>query len=77
LYIGLPGSAPASPLKQLRGFSKVFLEVGAKATVSFPLRRKDLSFWDTGKKMWVLPSGSFSVMVGASSRDLRLTGTLA
>ncbi|PVH77153.1 glycoside hydrolase family 3 protein [Cadophora sp. DSE1049] len=77
LYIGLPTSAPSSPPKQLRGFSKVFLEVGAKATVIFPLRRKDLSFWDSGAKKWVLPTGGFSVMVGASSRDLRLTGTLA
>ncbi|KAH7310364.1 glycoside hydrolase family 3 protein [Rhexocercosporidium sp. MPI-PUGE-AT-0058] len=77
LYIGLPSSAPSSPPKQLRGFSKISLDAGAKATVSFPLRRKDLSYWDSAAKKWVLPTGAFKVWVGASSRDLRLTGTLA
>ncbi|KAL5316134.1 hypothetical protein ACEPPN_017012 [Leptodophora sp. 'Broadleaf-Isolate-01'] len=77
LYIGLPSSAPSSPPKQLRGFSKVFLEVGGKSSISFLLRRKDLSYWDSAAKKWVLPSGAFNVWVGASSRDLRLTGMLA
>lgn len=76
LYIGLPGSAPASPPKQLRGFSKISLTAGANGSVSFPLRRKDLSYWDTGSQAWVLPSGSFTISVGASSRDIRLTGML-
>ncbi|CZS94149.1 probable beta-D-glucoside glucohydrolase [Rhynchosporium agropyri] len=76
LYIGLPASAPASPLRQLRGFTKNFLEVGGSVKVSFPLRRKDLSYWDSAAKKWVLPTGAFTVSVGASSRDLRLVGTL-
>jgi len=76
LYIGLPASAPATPVRQLRGFGKVFLEASASAVVSFPVRRKDLSYWDTAGKKWVLPTGSFGVWVGASSRDLRLNGTL-
>jgi len=77
LYIGLPSSAPASPPKQLRGFSKLSLAAGSSGTVSFNLRRKDLSYWDETNKKWVLPSGSFNVSVGASSRDIRLTGTLS
>lgn len=76
LYIGLPSSAPASPPKQLRGFQKVFLGGGAKATVTFNLRRKDLSYWDVGAQKWVVPSGGFGVFVGASSRDIRLQGGL-
>jgi beta-glucosidase len=76
LYIGLPASAPASPPKQLRGFQKAKIAAGANAKVTFNLRRKDLSYWDTGSQAWVLPTGSFKVSVGASSRDIRLTGTL-
>jgi beta-glucosidase len=76
LYIGLPSSAPASPPKQLRGFSKLTLAPGASGTVSFPLRRKDLSYWDAASQKWVMPTGGFAVSVGASSRDIRLTGTL-
>jgi beta-glucosidase len=76
LYIGLPSSAPSSPPKQLRGFDKLTLAAGANGAVTFNLRRKDLSYWDTTTQAWVLPAGTFTVSVGASSRDIRLTGTL-
>jgi beta-glucosidase len=77
LYIGLPSSAPESPPKQLRGFDKIALNAGASGTVTFPLRKKDLSYWDSETGAWVLPTGTFEVSVGASSRDIRLTGTLS
>lgn len=76
LYITLPSSAPAAPPKQLRGFDKIKLEPGAKGAVTFNLRRKDLSYWDTRTQNWIVPTGSFGVSVGASSRDIRLTGTI-
>lgn len=75
LYLGLPSSAPASPPKQLRGFQKVSLAAGASSTVTFDIRRKDLSYWDVGSQAWKVPAGTFNVFVGASSRDIRLTGT--
>ena len=76
LYIGLPSSAPTSPPKQLRVFQKVLLAPKASATVTFTLRKKDLSYWDVPSQTWKVPSGSFTVSVGASSRDLRLKGSL-
>ncbi|KAI9685828.1 MAG: hypothetical protein M1822_004106 [Bathelium mastoideum] len=76
LYIGLPSSAPASPPKQLRGFDKLSLTAGESGTAEFALRMKDLAYWNVASQQWEIPSGSFSVWVGASSRDLRLTGTL-
>jgi len=77
LYVGLPSSAPASPPRQLRGFVKLSLAAGERKTATFALRRKDLSYWDSSAKKWTLPTGTFKIEVGASSRDLRLTGTLA
>jgi beta-glucosidase len=77
LYIGLPSSAPASPPKQLRGFEKINLESGASGSVTFKLRRKDLSYWDVISQTWILPTGDFDIWVGASSRDIRLTGKLS
>ena len=74
LYIGLPSSAPASPPKQLRGFQKLSLAPGKSGTVTFQLRRKDLSYWDVGAQKWMVPEGRFAVFVGASSRDIRLEG---
>jgi len=78
LYVSLPTSSavPASPARQLRGFDKLSLKPGDSGTVVFQLRRKDLSFWDAASKSWVLPKGAFGVVVGASSRDGRLSGVL-
>ena len=76
LYIGYPSSAPATPVRQLRGFQKPTIAAGASTTVQFDLRRKDLSYWDASGKGWVLPSGTFKVEVGASSRDLGLTESI-
>ncbi|KAI1643127.1 glycoside hydrolase family 3 protein [Daldinia loculata] len=75
LYIGYPESAAAPP-KQLRGFEKLALEPGAEDIVAFEIKRRDLSVWDTAKQNWVVPSGIFNFTVGASSRDIRLSGTL-
>ncbi|KAH6857126.1 glycoside hydrolase superfamily [Chaetomium sp. MPI-CAGE-AT-0009] len=76
LYITLPSAAPSTPPKQLRGFAKLKLEPGASGVATFNLRRRDLSYWDVGRAQWVVPEGEFVVSVGASSRDVRLTGSL-
>lgn len=76
LYITLPQGAPAAPPKQLRGFAKVSLAPGASDTVTFNLRRKDLSHWDVPTQNWNVPAGNFTVSIGASSRDIRLSGSL-
>lgn len=75
LYIGLPASAPDTPTKQLRGFQKISLAPGTSGEITFNLRRKDLSYWDVVAQQWKVPSGAFSVYVGASSRDIRLIGS--
>ncbi|KAH8704646.1 hypothetical protein GQ44DRAFT_743537 [Phaeosphaeriaceae sp. PMI808] len=73
LYLGYPASA-GEPPKQLRGFAKLKLEAGASGTATFKIRRRDMSIWDG--KSWSVPSGEFGVFVGASSRDVRLTGKI-
>nr|prf extracellular beta glucosidase [Trichoderma reesei] len=77
LYITYPSSAPRTPPKQLRGFAKLNLTPGQSGTATFNIRRRDLSYWDTASQKWVVPSGSFGISVGASSRDIRLTSTLS
>ncbi|RDL36548.1 Uncharacterized protein BP5553_05900 [Venustampulla echinocandica] len=63
------------PLKVLRGFEKVYLEPNETQTVHFNLTRRDFSYWDVVQQNWVMPTeGSFTIRVGTSSRDLRLTG---
>ncbi|KIJ51043.1 hypothetical protein M422DRAFT_204053, partial [Sphaerobolus stellatus SS14] len=74
LYIGFP-SGTGEPPKVLRGFEEVILAKGASASVTLSLNKRDLSIWSTPAQSWVQPSGIYNVFVGASSRDIRLSGT--
>jgi len=62
----------------LRSFRKVFLEPGDRTTVTFDALHPvpDLAIWDVAAHDWAPVHGRFAVMVGASSRDIRLTGYL-
>ncbi|KAI0010234.1 glycoside hydrolase family 3 protein [Xylariaceae sp. FL0662B] len=72
LYLGIPNSPP----KQLRGFEKIPLAPGESGEVVFELSRRDLSIWDVVSQKWVVQRGNYPVYVGASSRDIRLTGSI-
>jgi beta-glucosidase len=72
LYLHAPGKAAPMPPKQLRGFQKVFFEPGQTERVSFHLDERALSYWDTDTHDWVVQGGTYGVMVGSSSRDIRL-----
>ena len=75
LYIRFPAAANEPPL-QLKGFRSVTLAAGASAAVSFDLTDRSFSIWDVGAHGWAVVNGTFGVFVGASSEDIRLTGTL-
>ncbi|PSK41785.1 putative beta-glucosidase G [Elsinoe australis] len=73
LYVSFPDSTPAgTPPRQLRGFDKIYLERGQNEVVTFDLMRRDLSYWDVVSQQWLIPSGTFRLSVGFSSRDLRV-----
>jgi hypothetical protein len=76
LYIGYPAAANAPP-KQLKGFQKVGLGAGDCGGVGFPITAKDLWVWDVVQQEWTLIAGTYTVWVGSSSRDIRLTGQLS
>ena len=77
LYLGFPSPA-GEPPKQRKGFYKVRdLAAGATQQVSFNLTDRALSTWSVATHSWIIARGAFSVLVGASSRDIRLNGTLA
>jgi beta-glucosidase len=61
------------PLKELKGFAKVSLKPGGKQTVSFRLDRDAFAFYDPQQKGWVAEKGAFKILVGDSSRDIRLS----
>lgn len=74
LYIGDRKSSLARPEKELKAFAKVALEPGETRTIAFSLNRDALSFYNPACGQWVVEPGEFEVLVGGSSRDIRLTG---
>ena len=74
LYIRDPESSVMRPLKELKGFERVELKPGERQSIEFSLGVKDLSFWDEVSKAWKAEAGLFEVLIGASSRDIRLRG---
>jgi len=74
LYLrDLVGSA-TRPVKELKGFQRITLKSGEKMTVKFVVGPEQLAFVNLGMKRVVEP-GTFKVMVGGSSEDIKLTGS--
>ena len=73
LYLRDEISSVTTYTKVLRGFERISLEAGEEQTVHFRLRPQDLGLWDKNMNFRVEP-GSFKVMLGASSTDIRLHG---
>jgi beta-glucosidase len=76
LYVGLPSlpNVPQPP-RQLKGFRRVELDAGETANVILTLDARALSYWDVTSHGWKVAPGTYTVWVGSSSRDLRLTQT--
>jgi beta-glucosidase len=74
LYIQDVISSVSTPVKELKGFAKVALEPGQTRTVTFTLTPDQLALLDRHLERVVEP-GEFRVMIGASSEDIRLSGS--
>jgi beta-glucosidase len=70
LYLRDRVASVTRPVKELRGFQRVHLEVGEAKRVAFKLGSADLGLWDRDLRRVVEP-GTFDIMVGASSADIR------
>ena len=71
LYIHDVEASVDRPVKELKGFDKVYLEPGQTKTVEFVIDREALSFFDADKHEWVAEPGEFKALVAASSEDVR------
>ncbi|HDR68599.1 MAG TPA: beta-glucosidase, partial [Bacteroidaceae bacterium] len=76
LYAGFPGSKVQRPIKALKGFRRIFIPAGESVEVTIPLNADELKYWDETENAFVLEKGEIELMIGASSEDIRLTGTL-
>lgn len=62
--------------KELKAFEKVFLEPGEEKAVKFTLDKRAFAFWNVKVSDWTVESGEFEILVGASSRDIKLTSSV-
>jgi beta-glucosidase len=74
LYIGDDHASVDRPVKELKGYKKVFLQPGETTTVQFKIHPDDLKFYDIIKHDWKAEPGMFTVYIGSSSRDIRQIG---
>lgn len=71
LYVGAPQSGLNRPVRELKGFKKVFLQPGESQRLSFPLDDRSFALWQEG---WVVPGGTYTVQVGGLSAKLEIAG---
>ena len=73
LYIQDKTNATIRPEKELKGFEKILINPGETKTVTFTLDKRSFAWYNTNIHEWYAASGEYNILVGASSRDIRLT----
>lgn len=76
LYIADPLSTVTKPVKELKNFEKVYLKAGETRRITFELTAQDFAYYNVMLHDWVVESGRYDIIIGSSSRDLRLTTSL-
>ena len=73
LYVSDRTGSVRRPLKELKGYEKVSLEPGETKTVTMTLDKRSFAWYSTELHDWYAASGEYEILIGASSRDIRLT----
>ncbi len=73
LYVQDMQASVPRPLKELKGFEKINLRPEQTKVVRIGLDARSMAFYDVTRKDWLVEPGTFKVMVGSSSRDIRLS----
>jgi len=74
IYICPPLSKLPRPIKELKAFKKVFLYPKTSKKIKIRLEKSNLSYYNDKLKKWVLEKGNYKVLIGFSSRDIKLKG---
>ncbi len=76
LYISKLDSVVDRPVKELCGFDKIYLEAGEEKEVKFTLTEYEFAYYNICLHAWHVESGTYKIMAGASSQDIRLSDTV-
>lgn len=76
LYVEDKTGAAIRPIRELKGFEKLSLEPGETKTATFTLDKRAFAWYHTGLSDWYAACGTYTIVIGASSRDLRLQASV-
>ena len=77
LYVAPPPSDVRRPVRELRGFTKVWLEPGASTRVELALSSRAFSYWDVESSNWVVSAGEYAVQIARSAHEIVLQQNVA
>jgi beta-glucosidase len=77
VYTSMPESNVVRAPRELKTFANIHLDSGESREVALAIRREDLAYYETRVSGWVVESGDYSVEVGRSSRDIRISDRIA
>ena len=70
LYVEAPETEVVRPVRELRGFEKIFLEAGEEKTVTFTLDERAFAYWNTLIHDWYAEEGTYKVMIGENADQM-------
>ncbi|WP_339316266.1 glycoside hydrolase family 3 C-terminal domain-containing protein [Paenibacillus sp. FSL R10-2734] len=76
LYIGCKSNEIFRPNKELKGFTKIFINAGETKTVMIPFDEKTFRYFNVKTNKWEIEAAEYDIIIGASSADIRLTATM-
>ncbi|MBE6772371.1 MAG: glycosyl hydrolase [Ruminococcaceae bacterium] len=76
LYVSDKESTIYRPVKELKGFKKIWLNPDEEKEVTFELSKRAFAFYNVNINDWCVESGEFDILIGASSADIRLSATV-
>jgi beta-glucosidase len=77
VYVAAPHSKVPRPAKELKQLARVELKAGESKTETLTLDRRAFSYYDVAAKKWNLPAEKFDILVGRSSQDIQIRGSVS
>jgi beta-glucosidase len=77
LYVADHHSPLPRPIKELKGFAKVWLDPGQEKTVTLNLNSRSFAWFDVADHQWKVTPGTFEILAGSSSADIRMKSTVS
>lgn len=76
LYVGRESDTVFRPVRELKGFKKVFLKAGELAEVTIPLDDKAYRFYDIRTNTWEIETGTYQIFIGRNAEAIELQGSI-